>query len=197
MFTTQLDNILIDSNLTLSFISEDNEFVGSTPLLYCSGYLVGRIVIPNSKFIYRLSGSDKFGNSFVYTKKSSVNVPRMPYFLEIISGNKTVNTGSKVSIYFRLRSTYAATSPLSFNIAASTSPTDLVLRYQNTVTVNPNDTEIVGISVETRDTDMPGDYMVKVTASSDDLILTSSQVITLVKVNNYSYYWYIIIPSSY
>ena len=57
MFTTQIDNILIDSNLTLSFISEDNEFVGSTPLLYCSGYFLGRIVIPNVKFVYRLSGN--------------------------------------------------------------------------------------------------------------------------------------------
>ena len=182
MFTTQIDNILIDSNLTLSLISEDKKFVGSTPLLYCNGYLLGRIVIPNVKFVYQLSGNDKFGNPFVYIKKSPVNVPRKPYFLETISGNKTVNTGSKVSIYFRLGSTYAATNSLSFNITASTTPIELVLRLQTTVTINSNDTEIVGITVETRDKDMPGDYVVKVIASSDDLILTNSQHITLVKV---------------
>ena len=188
MFTTQLDNILVDDNLTLSLISEDNEFVGSTLLLYCSGYLPGRIVIPNVKFVYRLSGNDKFGNPFVYTKRSSINTPRQPYFLENVlggNGNKTVNTGSKTSIYFRLRSTYAATGPLSFNIAASTSPAELTLRYQTTVTVNPNDTAIIIVAVDTKGTDAPCDYEVKVTASSEDLILTSSQPIKLVKVHSY------------
>ena len=188
MFTTQIDNILVDSNLTLNFVSEDNEFVGSTPLLYCSGYFLGRIVIPNVKFVYRLSGNDKFGNPFVYTKRSSINTPRQPYFLENIlsgSGNKTVNTGSKASIYFRLRSTYAATSPLSFSIAASITPAELTLRYQATVTVNPNDTAILIVAIDTKGTDAPGDYEVKVTASSDDLILTSSQPIKLVKVTMY------------
>ena len=187
MFTTQLDNILVDDDLTLSFISEENEFVGSTPLLYCSGYLIGRIVIPNIKFVYRLSGNDKFGNPFIYTKRSSINTPRQPYFLENIlgSGNKTVNTGSKASIYFRLRSTYAATGPLNFNIEASTSPAKLTLRYQATATVNPNDTAIIIVAVDTKDTDAPGDYEVKVTASSEDLILTRSQPIKLVKVQTY------------
>ena len=118
-----MDNILIDSNLTLSFISEDNEFVGSTPLLYCSGYLLGRIVIPNVKFVYRLSGNDKYGNSFAHTKRSPINTPRKPYLLESLHGSKTVNTGSKVSIYFRLRSTYVASFVSNFNVTASTSPT--------------------------------------------------------------------------
>ena len=151
--------------------------------------MLGRIIIPNVKFVYRLSGNDKFGNPFAYTKRSSINTPRQPYFLENIlggSGSKTVNTGSKASIYFRLRSTYAATSPLSFNIAASTSPSELTLRYQTTVTVNSNDTAIIIVAVETKGTNAPGDYEVIVTASSGDLILTSSQSIKLVKVNTYS-----------
>ena len=188
MFTTQLDNILVDNNLTLSFISEDNEFVGNTPLLLCSGYLLGRIVIPSVNFVYRLSGNDKFGSPFVYTKRSSINTPKKPYFLENVldgSGNKTINTGSKGSIYFSLKSTYAATSALSFNIIASTSPYELILTYQTTVTVKPNDAKIIIVAVETKDTDMPGNYVVKVTASSEDLILTNSQPITLVKVHNF------------
>ena len=168
-------------------MSEDNKFVGSTPLILCSGYLLGRIVIPSVNFVYRLSGNDKFGNPFVYTKRSSINTPRKPYFLENVldgSGNKTINTGSKGSIYFSLKSTYAATSALSFNIVASTSPSELMLRYQATITVKPNDAEIIVVAVETKDTDMPGNYVVKVTASSEDLILTNSQPITLVKVHN-------------
>ena len=186
MFTTRLDNILVDNNLTLSFISEDNKFVGSTPLLLCNGYLLGRIVIPNVKFKYQLSGNDQFGNPFAYTKKSPINIPRKPYFLDNIldsSKNKTINTGSRVSIYFSLKSTYAATSTLSFNIVANTSPGKLTLKYQSTVTVKPNDTELMGISIETKDSDTVGEYVVKVTASSDDLILSSSQRVTLVKVN--------------
>ena len=185
VFTTQLDNILADSNFTLSFISEDNEFVWSTPLLLCSGYLLGRIVIPSVTFVYRLSGNDKFGSPFVYTKRSSINTPKKPYFLENIldgSGNKTIKTGSKGSIYFSLKSSYAATSALSFNITASASPSELMLTYETTVTVKPNDTEIIVVAVETEETDMPGNYVVKVTASSEDLILTNSQPITLVKV---------------
>ena len=187
MFTTQLDNILADNNLTLSFISEDSKFVGSTPLLFCSGHLLGRIVIPGVNFVYRLSGNDKFGNPFIYTKRSSINMPRKPYFLQNLldsNGNKTINTGSKESIYFSLKSTNAATSALSFNIVASTSPSELMLRYQATVTVKPNDAEIIVVAVETKDTDMPGNYVVKVTASSENLILTNSQPITLVKVHN-------------
>ena len=183
MFTTQLDNILVDNNLTLSFISEDNEFVGSTPLLFCDGYLLGRIVIPNVKFKYRLSGNDQFGSPFAYTKKSPINIPRKPYFLDNILESKTINTGSRASIYFSLKSTYAATSTLSFNIVASTSPGSLILKYLSTVTVKPNDTELMGISIETKDSDTVGEYVVKVTASSDDVILTSSQRVTLVKVN--------------
>ena len=174
--------MLVDDDLTLSFISEDNKFLGSTPLLLCNGYLLGRIVIPNVKFTYRLSGNDQFGNPFRYTKKSPINIPRQPYFLENISRNKTVNTGSKTSIYFRLRSTYAATDTLNFNIVASTSPTELMLNYRYTVTVKPNDTQIIGISVETKSSDTEGKYVVKVTASSDDLTLTNSQHVTLVKV---------------
>ena len=187
VFTTQLDNILVDNNLTLSFISEDNKFVGSTPLLLCNGYLLGRIVIPSVNFVYRLSGNDKFGNPFVYTKRSSINTPRKPYFLENVldgNGNKTINTGSEESIYFSLKSTNAATSALSFDIVASTSPSELMLRYLARVTVNPNDDELIVVTVETKDKDMPGNYVVKVTASSEDLILTNSQPITLVKVHN-------------
>ena len=189
MFTTRLDNILSDNNLTLSFISEDNEFVGSTPLLLCSGYLLGRIVIPNVKFIYRLSGNDQFGNPFIYTKRSSINIPGKPYFLEIIldsTKNKTINTGSKAFIYFSLKSTYVASSSLSFNIVASTSPNKLTLKHQSTVTVEPNNIEIIEIAIETKDSDTLGEYMVTVTATSDDLILTSSQRVTLVKVT-YTY----------
>ena len=185
MFTTRLDNILSDDNLTLSFISEDNEFVGSTPLILCNGYLLGRIVIPNVKFMYQLSGHDQFGNPFIYTKRSPINIPGKPYFLENIldsTKNKTINTGSKASIYFSLKSTHAVSSSLSFNIVASTSPNKLTLKYQSTVTVEPNDTEIIGISIETKDSDTLGEYMVTVTATSDDLILTSSQRVTLVKV---------------
>ena len=174
--------MLVDDGLTLSFISEDNKFVGSTPLLLCNGYLLGRIVIPSVKFTYRLSGNDQFGNPFLYTRKSPINTPRQPYFLENISRNKTVNTGSKTTIYFSLRSTYAATSTLIFNIAASISPSELTLKYPTTVTVKPNDTQIIGISVETKDSDTEGKYEVKVTASSDDLTLISSQQVTLVKV---------------
>ena len=185
MFTTRLDNILYDSNLTLSFISEDNEFVGSTPLLLCNGYLLGRIVIPNVKFMYQLSGHDQFSNPFIHTKRSLINIPGRPYFLENIldsTKNKTINTGSKATIYFSLKSTYAATSTLTFNIMASTSPNILALNYQNTVTVEPNDTEIIGISIQTKDSDMLGEYTVVVTATSGDFILTSSQRVTLVKV---------------
>ena len=186
MFTTRLDNILLDNNLTLSFISKDNEFVGSTPLLLCNGYLLGRIAIPNVKFMYQLSGHDQFGNPFAYTKRSSINTPGKPYFLENIGKNKTINTGSKASIYFSLKSTYAPTSTLSFNIVVSISPDKLTLKYQSTITVEPNDTEIIGISIQTKDSDMLGEYMVVVTASSGDLILTSSQRVTLVKVNYFS-----------
>ena len=180
-----MDKILVDGNLTLSFISEDIDFAGSTPLLYCSGYLLGRIVIPNVKFVYRLSGNDKFGNPFVYTKKSPLNTPRRPYLLEGLQRGKLVNTGSKASIYFRLRSTYVASGVLSFNITTSTSPAELTLRYQTTVIINANDTAIIVVAVETKGNDTPGDYVVKITASSEDLILTSSQPIKLVKVASY------------
>ena len=185
LFSTQLDNILVDSHLHLSFISEDKKFVGSTPLIYCSGYLIGRIVIPNVKFLYQLSGNDKFGNSFVYAKRSSLNIPKKPYLLEnvITSANKTINTGSKASVYFRLRSTYAATSALSFAVTASTTPAKLMLNYQATVTVKPNDTEIIAVSIQTKDTDKLGEYVVKITASSKDLILTNFQHVTLVRVS--------------
>ena len=167
-------------------MSKNNEFVGSTPLLFCNGYLLDRIVIPNVKFVYRLSGHDKFGNAFTYIKWSSINTPRQPYFLQNNldgSGNKTIYIGSKASIYFSLKSTYTATSALSFSITASTSPAELMLKYQITVTVKPNDTKILVISIETKDTDMKGDYVVKVSASSEELTLMNSQSVTLVKVN--------------
>jgi len=167
-------------------MSKNNEFVGSTPLLFCNGYLLGRIVIPNVKFVYRLSGHEKFGNALTFTKRSSIKTPRQPLFLQNIlegSGNKTIYIGSKASIYFSLKSTYAATSALSFSIAASTSPAELMLKYQTIVTVRPNDTEILVISIETKDTDMEGDYLVKVIASSKELAVTNSQSVTLVKVN--------------
>ena len=134
---------------------------------------------------YRLSGIDQYGNPFVYTKRSPINTPRKPFFLENIldsSRNKTINIGSRASIYFSLKSTNAAASTLSFNIVASSSPGGLTLKYQTTVTVKPNDTEIIAISVETKDSDIAGEYVVKVTASSDDLTLTNSQRVTLVKV---------------
>ena len=189
VFTTRLDNILSDNNLTLSFISEDNEFIGSTQLILCNGYLLGRIVIPNVKFMYQLSGHDQFGNPFTYTKRSPINIPGKLYFLEIIldsTKNKTISTGSKASICFSLKSTYAAMSTLNFSIVASTNPNKLTLKHQNTVTVEPNDTEIIRIFIETKVSDTLGEYMVVVTATSDDLILTSSQRITLVKVT-YAY----------
>ena len=75
------------------------------------------------------------------------------------------------------------TRVLSFIISASTSPTELMLKYETTITVKPNDAEIIIVTIETRDTDMPGSYVVKVTASSGDLILTKSQNVTLVKVS--------------
>ena len=280
LFSTQIDNILVDRNLTLSFISENNEFAGSTPLLFCSGYLLGRIVIPNVKFVYQLSGNDKFGNPFIYTKRS-INIPaapstkktsptdvptipstdppktsstdppttsstdsptttsstdpptttsstdpptttstdppttssteppttssteppttsstdmpttpptRNPYALENVldgSGNKTINIGSRASVYFGLISKNDATSVSSFNILATTSPTELMLKYKATITVNPNDTEIIIVTIETKDTDIPGSYVVTVTASSGDLILTNSQNVTLVKVRKF------------
>ena len=58
-----------------------------------------------------------------------------------------------------------------------------MLKYQTTVTVKPNDTKILVISIETKDTDMKGDYVVKVSASSEELTLMNSQSVTLVKVN--------------
>ena len=253
VFTTQLDNILVDNSLTLSFISEENKFVGCTPLLYCSGYLLGRIVIPNVKFVYQLSGNDKFGNPFVYTMRSSTSrltipstilstdpptistdIPttsstdtsttpsttdtpttsstdtpttsstdtptptsstempttpptKNPYVLENVfdgSANKSVNIGSKASVYFGLKSTGDTTSVLSFNILVNTSPTELMLKiYKANITVKPNDTEIIIVTIETKDTDTPGSYMVTITATSGDLILTNSQNITLVDVS--------------
>ena len=280
VFTTQIDNILVDDNLTLSLLSEENEFVGSTPLLYCSGYLLGRVVIPNVNFVYKLSGNDNFGNPFAYTNRllinkpttdtpttdtpttasttattasttattasttattappstnspstnipttstnaSTTNIPttstnapttnipttstnapttnipttptdppttpstRNPYALQNIfnsSVNKSINIGSRASIYFGLISTTDARSVLSFNILATTSPTDLMLRYEATITVKRNNTKIINVSVETRNTNIPGSYVVTVTASSGDLILTNSQNVTLVKVS--------------
>ena len=58
-----------------------------------------------------------------------------------------------------------------------------MLKYKATITVNPNDTEIIIVTIETKDTDIPGSYVVTVTASSGDLILTNSQNITLVEVS--------------
>ena len=75
------------------------------------------------------------------------------------------------------------TGVLSFIILASTSPTELMLKYETTITVKPNDAEIIIVTIETRNTDIPGSYVVQVTASSVDLILTNSQNVTLVKVS--------------
>ena len=65
----------------------------------------------------------------------------------------------------------------------NTKPTELMLNYEPTVTVKPIDTEIIIVTIETKDTDIPGNYVVTVTASSGYLILTNSQNITLVKVS--------------
>lgn len=150
----------------------------------CSGYLIGKIVIPNVKFMYRLSGYDKFGIPFAYTKRSLINIPKKPYLLVsvITSSNKTVSTGSKINIYFRLKSPDDATSAISFNITARTSPARLILYYQTTATIKPNDTKLIVISVQAKHTDKLGRYVVTVAASSNDLFLRSYQYITVVKV---------------
>jgi len=200
VFTTQLENIQTNGTSLcepkLTFLSKDNEFAGSTPLLLCDGYLLGRIVIPNVNFMYQLSGCDKFGDPFAYTKRASVKPPRKPYILQNIldgSVNKTISIGSKAYIYFGLKSTFAATSQLNFLINVKTSPAKLKLKYQSIVTVKPDDIEISVITIETKDTDMLGNYVVKITAKakSEKLTLTNSQHITLVMVSctiHLSYY---------
>jgi len=192
VFTTQLEKIQTNGTSscepTLTFLSEDNEFAGSTPLLLCDGYLLGRIVIPNMNFIYQLSVCDKFDKKFAYTKRASVKRPRKPYILQNIldgSVNKTISIGSKAYIYFGLKSTFAATSELNFSINVTTCPTQLELEYRPIVTVKPDDIEIFAITIETKDTDMLGSYVVKVTAeaNSEEFTLTNSQHTTLVRVS--------------
>ena len=43
---------------------ESGEEASSVPLMLCSGFLTGDIMVPNSTFQYQLRGTDTFGNMF-------------------------------------------------------------------------------------------------------------------------------------
>jgi len=64
--------------ISLSLIdAESGEEITSVPLVVCSGFLTGDMVVPNSTFQFQLRGDDMHGNMFEYTSNRLVT-PTLP-----------------------------------------------------------------------------------------------------------------------
>ena len=67
VLSSQLDRITpTDSSrpVVLKFVSADNRVLNATELIFCSGFLIGEITIPNESFHYVLEGYDRDNNKF-------------------------------------------------------------------------------------------------------------------------------------
>ena len=69
IITSRLADISIDMPISLSLVdaTDDSVEITSVPLMQCSGYLTGSVMIPNITFLYRLRGTDIHGFAFEHT----------------------------------------------------------------------------------------------------------------------------------
>lgn len=74
IITSRLADISMDTPISLSLIdTDDGVVIATTPLIRCSEFLTGSVMIPNTTFQYQLRGTDIHGFAFEHTLNRLVN----------------------------------------------------------------------------------------------------------------------------
>ena len=74
IITSRLADISVDMPISLSLIDADDSVeITTAPLIQCSGFLTGSVVIPNTTFQYQLRGTDIHGFAFEHTSNRLVD----------------------------------------------------------------------------------------------------------------------------